>query len=280
MFGLLREIQYTVAQMSYEPLAAAHLATFKALREEWKGVLVDEIGILDELAIAQAAVDRADLGIDGFATRVSNAVNEHTDGATRKQIRKALFKDKSLSKFRRPVLGGQLIAMLDWSDTLTKCGVPALAAMAAEAATLTAAGKSAADLRSAAEKKNRDFRDIGERKQFIDKVNGSRKEAHGALGKLPFQNPALPQGFADAFFYSEAPRDEEETLDEVKASIEELEAQLAERRTLLKKLEDDAVNEAKAEADRKELETTADQLEAQAQALLDQAAALKAKLKK
>lgn len=279
-FILLREIQYTLSQMTHEPLAAAHVPAYQALREEWKQVLLEEINILDELSQAQAAVDKADRALDVFTGRVSNAVDESTDGKTRKQIRQALLKGKTLGKFRRPVLNSQLLAMVDWSDTLTKCGVPALVAMAQEAEVLTAAGKAAEGLRATAQKKNRDFRDVGMRKQFIDKVNATRKETHGLLGKLPFQNPALPQDFAQGFFYSEPPKNDEETIDEVKTSIEELQAQLVERNAQLVKLEEEAANEAKAAQDQAAEDQTVDDLEAQAQALLDKAASLRAKRKR
>ncbi len=279
-FILLREIQYSLSQMSHEPLAAAHVPAYQALREEWKLVLLEEISILDELSQAQAAVDKADRALDVFTGRVSNAVDENTDGKTRKQIRLALLKGKTLGKFRRPVLNSQLLAMVDWSDTLTKCGVPALMALAQEAEVLTAAGKAAEGLRAAAQKKNRDFRDVGMRKQFIDKVNATRKETHGLLGKLPFQNPALPQDFAQGFFYSDPPKNDEETIDEVKTSIEELQAQLVERNAQLKKLEEDAANEAKAALEQAAEDQTVEDLEAQGQALLKKAAALKASRKK
>lgn len=108
-------------------------------------MLLEEIAIYKELANAQAAVDQADHGLDGFVTRVSNAV-----------------------------------------------------------------------------KKNRDVRDVGMRKQLIDKLNATRREAHGGLGKLSFENPKLSRDFAEIFFYSEAPRDEEQSIDEVKDSIQEL----------------------------------------------------------
>ena len=279
-FILLREIQYSLSQMSHEPLAAPYVPSYQALRDEWKLVLLEEIGILDELSQAQAAVDKADNAIDSFCGRVSRAVDESTDGKTRKQIRLGLFKNKTLGKFRRPVLGGQLLAFSDWSDTLTKCGVPVLAAMAAEADTLAIAGKSAEALRNAAQKKNRDFRDVGTRKQFIDKVNATRKETHGSLARMPFQNPALSQDFAEGFFYRDPPRAEEETIDEVKTSIEELSAELAERTALLAKLEEAAAVEAKAEADQQAEAQEIDALEAQAEELLKQVAAKRAKSKK
>ncbi|MCC6556935.1 MAG: hypothetical protein IT372_28615 [Polyangiaceae bacterium] len=282
ILSLLRELQYSVSQMSQEPLAAAQLPIFRALRAEWQEVLLEEIGILDEISDAQAAVTKADSRIDGFAGRVCRRVDDHTTGATRKQIRTALLKGKPLNRFTRAVLGGQLAAMSDWGLTLTKCGVPALAELAPEAEELVAAGRAAEELLAKAQKKNRDFRDIGRRKQFIDRVNAARKEAQGALAKLPHEHPMLPPGFADTFFYGsgEAPRDEEETIDEVKTSVEELEAQLAERRAWLKRLEDEAAAEAQAAAERRAHAQAAEELEAQAEELLRQAAALKAKVKK
>lgn len=280
LFALLREIDYSCSSMTAEPLAAVFTPEFQGLRTEWQGVLLEELNILSELANAQAAVDKADSTLDSFSNRTSNAVNENSDGPTRKQLRSALFKDKSLSKFKRPVLGGQLTAMLDWPSILSQCGISALVALAPDADTLTTAGKNAAAAKNDALTKNRNFRDIGMRKQFIDKVNAKRKEAHGGLGKLSFEHPNLPQNFGDLFFYADAPREEEETIDEVKASIEELEAQLVERKALLAKLEQEAEQAAKDEAERKALEMTAGDLEAQAQALLKQAAALKAKIAK
>jgi hypothetical protein len=275
LLSLLREIQYTLSQLSHAPLATSYTPTFQALREECQQVLLEEMEILDELANAQALVTKSDTGLDVFAGRVSGTVDEYSSGPTRKQLRTALFKNKPLTRFRRPVLGGQLDAMADWPDTLLRCGVPALVALAPEAVPLIAVGQAAQQTRTAAQKRNRDFRDIGTRKQFIDKVNAARKELYGGLAKLPFQNPALPSNFADDFFYTEPPRDEEETIDQVKASIEELEAQLVERQALLAELEEQAAAEAQAEQERLAQAQAADELEAQAQALLAQAAALR-----
>jgi hypothetical protein len=277
LFTLLRELQYTSSQMSHEAPAAPYVPAFHALREEWMRVLHEEIGILDDLSSAQAAVNKADDGLDVFVRRVSRNVDEHTSGATRKQLRTALFKNKPLTKFQRPVLAGQLAATADWGETLAKCGVPALVALAAEVEPLVERGRRAEALLSRAQRRNRDFRDVGMRKQFIDKVNAERKEAYGGLSKLPFQNPALSADFAGGFFYSEPPREEEETIDEVKTSIEALEAELAGLRARLQQLEDEAAAAAQAEQERLANAQAADELEAKAAELLKQAAALKAK---
>jgi hypothetical protein len=280
ILGLLRELQYTHSQASAEPLAATYVPIFQALLDEWKAVLNEEIAILGELSKARAAAVMVDKRLDVFAGRASRQVDESTDGATRRQIKTALFKNKSFSKFRRPVLSGQLRAMTDWSDTLSKCGVPALVAMAAEADKLVAEGKAAEAQLHKAEKKNRDFRDVGMRKQFIDKVNAARKDAYGGLSKLPFENPALSQDFADDFFSVEPPKEEEETIDEVKTAIEALEAELAARRVQLKELEDEAIAAANAEKEREQEDQDADVMEAQANELLKKVAAIKAKRKK
>jgi len=278
LFILLREIQYSQSQMRQEPLAAPYVPNYQALRAGWQEVLLEEIDILDAISQAQAAVDKADKAIDAFCGRVSRSVDEHTDGNTRKQIRLALFKNKTLAKFRRPVLAGQLLAFAEWSVTLVKCGVPELMAMAPEAEQLTVVGKGAEALRAAAKKRNRDFRDVGTRKQFIDKVNATRKETHGLLAKMPFENPALPQDFARTFFYSDSPRNEDETMDEVRTAIEELEAQLVERAAQLKTLEDEARADAETETKRAALQKKRLDLRAQARELLKEADELDTKL--
>lgn len=280
LFSLLREILYSQGQIAQEPLAAAYIPIFQNLRAEWQTILLEEITHIDKVTLAQASVDKADFGIDSFSGRVSYLVNEHTDGNTRKQLRTALFKNKSLTKFRRPVLGGQLDAMRDWSDILKNCGIPALVLLADEAAALVEAGNNAAQQRDDAQLANRNFRDIGARKQFIDKCNAARKEMHGALAKLPFQQTNLPNDFADRFFATGRVSDEEETIDEVKASIEALQDQLAERTALLKKLEEEAENAAREKEERQAKAEEADSLEAQAKELLAKAAALKAASKK
>lgn len=66
----------------------------------------------------------------------------------------------------------------------------------------------------------------------------------------------------------------------MKAAIEELEADLAKRREQLEKLEVEAAVAAQVEEERLAQEQEAEDLEAQAQALIDKAAALRAQGKK
>jgi DNA repair exonuclease SbcCD ATPase subunit len=275
LFSVLREILYTFARLNEDPLASSFVPTFQSLRSEWKSVQEEEIDIIDALALADAIVDKADAKIDVFATKSSRIVDDVTTGATRKRIRQSLFKGKPLSKFKRPVLGQQLVAMADWNTTFAESGVPELVALGAEHGLLIQMGEQADEKRKAAQKKNRDFRDVGKRKQFIDKLNAARQEVAGALAKLPFEHPGLPSGYAEGFFLRDIAQDEEPTIDEVKSTIEELEGKLVAQKALLETLEKEAEAQRQAEAQKQAQAEEAEQLEAQAKALLEQAAELK-----
>lgn len=276
-FSLFHDVFYSLSQTSEEPLAAPHVPTFEGLRNGLKVILLEEVFNLEQIARAQAAVDRIDARLDRFVLRVLHAVDDHTGGNTRKQIRKDLLKGHSVGKFRRPVLGRQLQDMADWSATLVKCGVPVLVALAPEADALYQLGKAASTQRDKALSDNRNFRDVGARKQYIDTLNAERNAVEGALTKLQFQDPSLPQDFADGFFYSDPPRDDEETIKDVKELIDELQAQLAEAQARLAKMEqDEAAAAAEAQAD-KDKEAEIEELEKKAAELLAKAKSLKGK---
>jgi hypothetical protein len=277
-FILFGEVFYTLAQMAEEPLATSQVPVFEGLRDGLKTILLQEVDLLEQRAKAQAAVDRTDNGLDRFVSKVIRTVDEHTDGPTKKQLRKKLLKGKSPSRLKRPVLGRQLDDMTDWAKTLADCAVPALVALAPEADTRHQDGEAAAAVRDAAVAAARNFRDVGARKQYIDKLNAERKSAEGALAKLPFQNPALAQDFSEGFFLREAPRDEEEeTIDELKASIVALENQLAEEKVRLAQKEREAAEAAMAAQAASEADAEAAALEAQAAELLKKAASIKSK---
>jgi len=280
LLSLLREIRYSLSRFISEPLAAAYVPVFQDLRSECKKVILAEIDILEEISDANAAVDKADQDLDDFAGRVSRAVEDYTGGNPAHPLRDHLFKGLSLSRFRRPVLGKQLGQMAAWGSPLANTKSPPLVALAAELDPLIIAGTAAAKLQDDSAKTNREFRDVGTRKQFIDKVNANRKESHGALAKLPFEKPGLPSDFADRFYRSEPEADEEETMEDVKAAITELKTELAKREAELTKMEADAEAAAQADAARKAKEQSLAALEAQDAELREKIAAMKAELEK
>lgn len=254
LLTLLGELRYTLSRLHATPKTAPFVATFQTLRDEWKTVLDKEISLQESLSDAQALIDAGDAGLDDFASRLSKAILTITKDDRTNPLYTHFFGDKSLSEFRRPNLGAQLQAMRPWADSLTTSPHPTLKAMAQEHAHLIAAADKAVSARDKARQQNRQLRDVGERRQFLDKLNAARKATYGALAKLAIETPGMPSDFADHFFRGETSgdRDEEDdqaphTLESVKAAIADLEGQLKARRADLEKLEAEAkAAEAKA----------------------------------
>jgi hypothetical protein len=281
LIALIRELWYTICQMESEAPAATHYPIFVGLHHEARTLLLPaELDILEGISGADARVDKADGGLDGFAGRVSRAVDDVAEIKTRKKLKTNLFKGQPLSKFRRPVLGGQLLAQTAWGSALQASGIATLVALAPEAEPLVLRGHEASRGRTTAAQRNREFRDVGMRKQFIDRVNGARALAHGDLSRAPFVDPTLPSDYADRFWLGDPPSDDEETIDDVKAAITELAAKLDERAKQLARMEAEAALAAQIEAEQQAKQTNLDALEAQKAELEKKIAGIRDELNK
>lgn len=281
VIALIRDLWYTVCQMKDEPHAAPYYQTFVDLHAEAKSFLLPaEISVLEAISASEADVDRADGGLDAFAGRVYRAVDDIGEAKTKKAIKTNLFKGLPLSKFRRPVLGGQLLAQTAWGSALQATNIPTLMALAPESDPLVQKGQQASKARTDAQQKNREFRDLGARKQFIDKVNAARRVAFGGLSKAPLEDPKLPSDYADWFFFGEAPAEVEETIEDVKAAITALKVELEAREKQLQEMEAEAAAAAQIEADRQAKQVTADALRKKRAELDAQIAAIEAELAK
>ncbi|MCC6553792.1 MAG: hypothetical protein IT372_12330 [Polyangiaceae bacterium] len=264
-------MSYTLSQLRARPEGAPHVAAFESLRAEGVAALNTELSLAEELANAQARVDMADDNLDDFAPKVSKAVLTITRDDRQSALYVHFFGGKSLSEFRRPSLGKQLESMRKWKTSLEQSPHPTLQAMAPELTGLLQAADAAIAAREAARQAHRYFRDIGDRIQWVDRLNAGRKELYGALAKLSHENPALPSGFADLFFLKESRRDadggaaQEETVEALRGRLEELRAAVADVESRLS-----AAEAAEAEAQK----AAAAKAEAEAQlAALDRAAA-------
>jgi hypothetical protein len=280
LVALLGELRYTLSRFQANPLTAAFVPTFQALRDAWTPVSAQEIGFQEAASDAQALVDEADDGVDDFSSRVSKVILTITKDDREDPLYLHFFGSKSLSAFRKPVLGAQLDTMRNvWLDALTTSPHPELQTLAPELTKLIAAADEAIGARDDARALNRKFHDIGERRQLFDQVNAERKAAHGAIAKLALTTSGLPSDFADHFFRvdSAAP---EPTIDDVTQNIADLEAELAAEKIKLAALHKAADDAAKALAEKQADEAALDALEKQAAELQKQQADLKKKLGK
>jgi hypothetical protein len=278
--AVLPEITYTRSRLKAHPLGAPFVAAFDALRAEWTTVHDKELVLRDAITDAQALIDHVDDVLDTQVNGIVNAILTVTNGDRTHPLYKHFLGSKTPSDFKRPVLGGQLEAMKTWGPSLAASEHANLAAFAPAVGELIAQANSAVAAKAAAEAARDQFRDFGDRKKFVDKLNGTRKEIHGALAKLAHEHSNVPTNFADRSFRREARaeqgEEEEATIASVKASIVELQKDLAAKQKLLSDLEAEEAKAAEAavNADKEALVALEKQM-AEAQAKAD---ALRAKI--
>ncbi|EYF05076.1 hypothetical protein [Chondromyces apiculatus] len=235
MITLMPHPTFTTSQLKAYPHGAPYVALFEALCDEGKEVIVHEIEHAQAVAEAQALVVRVDAKLDAFAGRLSTTLLDLA-GNDRKSGLYLHYFPKALNETTRPVLGDQLDTMKKWLLSLTKSNHAALTALVSELTALLTEADTVKAARDAALHAKREFRDVGERQEWLDRLNAARKDVYGQLSKLPHEHKELPPNFADRFFLADQRRDsEEDTVESVQAELElnrqavlELEARLVE----------------------------------------------------
>jgi hypothetical protein len=246
-------IVFTLGALRLFPMTEEHVPLFEGFLMRWGEIHTMELALYDAIELANNAVLRADTALNAFATKVSKLISTLT-GEQRDQRKNPLytvfFKNKVLSDFKRPILGGQYRAMTLWPTALDGCGHNELKALVPELVPLLATAKKAIQDKESAEQAKKIFREVGDRRKFFDAVNIARKTLYGELSSLPHKMPGLPSDFADQFFRRDvaAEDDEEEqeepTLESVAARIEALAAELEAQKAVYKELEETAQREA------------------------------------
>ena len=228
ILSLIVHPSHTLSLLTAHPLAAVHAPLFEQRRVEGMQVLTQEIQLSEACVVAQARIDVADDNLDHMAGRVSKQILILTDDDTSAPLYTMYFHGKSVSDFKKPKLGAQLTAMRVWVESLQQSPFPALHALAPEVEAAVAEADAAVLARDQARQRMRDFRSVGARRQWVDGLNATRKEVHGALSKLPHEHLMLPTDFADRFFLRAPGRDESELEQEAPETSESLQARLAE----------------------------------------------------
>jgi len=222
-------ISFTVRRLRAHPLTQSLAPTFEALLSAWTLLHQKELELadkVDDTVIEGSAIDGE---LNTFAHRTSHAILELTSNNRNHPLYTHFFGGKPLHVFTRPILSWQLDAMRQWNPSLAQSGHPSLAALGGDLPALIEKADEVVAARATAEQAVRLFREIGERKQFIDEVNAARKETHGVLSTLPHKHTGLPVRFADGFFKRDRPRDEAPDLETIESTIEKLKKELAEQ---------------------------------------------------
>lgn len=249
-------ILYPLTQCEAEPLAAAHIPTFQGLLGGWSAVSAKKLDIETRVAVAQVRCDRAIVRINRVADRISAEIVILTDGNRDHAMYTHFFGEKPLSSFKKLRLDKKQKAVQGWPGSLTKSGQPTLVALVPDLSAAMDEAATAITNRDLVESEKREFRNIGERKQFIDKVNATFKQVHGELGKLQHEVVGLPNDFADRIFRSESSRaddddeSEEPTIESVTERLAELDEEVKANQALLSELQAKKLEEEKAAAER------------------------------
>jgi hypothetical protein len=253
LISLRVEIVHTLVEVQAHPLTQSYVAPFEQARNEWDIVHAEELSIRDAIAAVNARIFSLDNTFNWLAGSASKAIMAVTDDDKTHPLYIAYFNKKSLSDFKRPILGSQYTAMKGWVTELQKSDVPALAALAPEVEAAVAAAAIAIKAREDLETQNRFFREVGNRKKLFDRVNAIRKTTYGELARMPHEVPGLPSNFADLFFRhesgsgAEAEEASEPTIESLDEEIKALEQQIEQKQEQRAALEAEAKKREEAE---------------------------------
>lgn len=278
--ALRPEIHFSLSQFKAELLAQSHVAPFEGLLAGLGVTTEKEQSLYDKQAECKAVVVTCDRALNRQASRVHKAVLIKTNDNTQSGLYTHYFGKKTLKEFIRPRLKSKLVAMLDWVKPLKESEHEVLKALGAEVESATALAVEAAKKKAAVDLEIKMFREVGDRKKFIDTCNATRKLAYGELAKLAHENDNLPSNFADSFFLHHVSEEEEVTMESVQERIDELTDELEEQKELLAQLKEEQEARAKAEAEEAAQRAALADLEKIKVEAEKKAAAIRAKLRK
>lgn len=248
----LLEIRITCSKMQSHPEGAPFVSIFEGIRNDCMAVLEEELGLLQEKADAQALVDAANAGLNRVINRMSRELLTLTGEKPEHALYTHFMKNKSLTEAKKPVLGPKLEHVREWVEKATNSPHATLQALVPAITAAVTAAEQAETAKKNAAKRLKEFRDIGNRRQLVDRLNGMRKETHGTLSRIALEQPGLPSDFADTFFRKAPKRDDDDgeepgTLEEAQAQVESLREALAEAEQLVAEFEAEAQAEVEAE---------------------------------
>ena len=267
--ALREELLNTSARLRAHPLTTGKAADYDLLLKELAVLAVTEQHLKDAKIEAGAQIDALDMRLDPVVDRLSNALLDRTNQNRDAELYQRYFGSKRPHEVKRPVLGVELTIVRGFLSSLLASTDAGLKDIGQELEKLVTAATKAETAYSDAETKLRDFRKVGERKAFIDKVNHKRQLTHGELAQLPHLPGAnLPRDFASNFFGHK--KQHEQSLSTLRTKVLERETELRELREDLKAAEAAELAESLAAQTKQRLgiESELKQLEQEQQALL------------
>lgn len=250
-----RHLTHTRRELMAHPSLASLAAPYDALLTTWTAVFETDFDLQDQVDAARSAQRSADHDLNAIARRLWKEINLLTGDDPEAPMRKLYFGNKPLHAFIRPILAGQLAATRAWGDSLAKSGHKALETIGQDLAPLLPKADAAVAAEVQAVAKRDEFRTVGARTTFIHDVNAARKKTYSEASTIQQSNAALTSDVIEGLFLRDRSRDEDPTEEGLQEEIEDLEAQLADRKKLLAQLqkqrEEAMAQQKQAEAEEK-----------------------------
>ncbi|MCU0690294.1 MAG: hypothetical protein MUF54_02725 [Polyangiaceae bacterium] len=280
--AVLRHVGATYAYLDAEPLTQSFAPTWKEYFDEGLVVLKEEILLCLGEDLAQGKVRSADRDLDKFAGVFEKALRVHVENHVNDPRYVAFMGGQTVAQIKKPVLGPELDVMMNrWQPLVAKTADPAIKAFEQQLTALVERAKAAVTDRAAKCQTTSEFRTIGHRQQYIEKLNAARKLLWGRLAEMQHTHPGLPSNFADQFFLHESRVEQPApTVDSLTALIEGLTAQLRQAQTDLADLQKDAEDSEEQRKARAQLEAELAEAEKASAEQKARILALRAKLQK
>ena len=197
---VLREMRYMRSRLRANLITAPLATPFDALILTWGTVSSQELELEMKIEDADAIILDCDDNLDDFVDSLAAAV-DRADKGDKNQTFKALFFGNTIpSRFKRPILGKQLTAMIQWVTPLTASTNTAFTGLAARLTPLLDRANAAIATKAQAQADLATFR-VGPKLAFYDDVNTQRRTAFTALAQIPVSNKelGLPASYPDRF---------------------------------------------------------------------------------
>lgn len=246
--ALRRELRYTLVRLRTPTWATPYRTTFETLMKTSDSALQDHTKLRDAMEDADAQLDQIDSELDEFAMYLSKLLLVETAGASQASLRQALFGTEKTSRFVRPRLGDKLAKMRTWPAVLQGAPLAKLVAVGKDVEALIKRCDSALSAHATATANFQAFWS-NTWTPFVAKVNGERQ----LLGGEAKKQHRLDGSEADAGLFRRLVRTrdkETETLASIAEVIARAESELALLRRRQSDLQQQAVAQAAAEADR------------------------------
>ena len=199
---IAQDTTHIIVPLEVNELTQGFAPDFYALRDDIHATAQQEEALGFAVFRAESFVLSIDADIDSIVPPLLNAVLASVGNNKEHPLYVFLVGQKTVGEIREPVLGEELETVRTWIEPLQASPDPTLKSYGdALAKKVDEADHRVADLASA-EQALKTFKEIGGRKQLVDRANALRASTYGAASRMIDDKPEanLPADFADRIF--------------------------------------------------------------------------------